>query len=207
MIKFANIISVLFHPLLMMTYGVLIALSYTYLALYPFILKLYIVGGVLLCTVLVPSAVVVLMVKSGKAGDMELSRKHERLIPYLVFMAGNMACFFFYYKLQMPAWLLSMFIGVSFALLFALCINFIWKISAHAMGIGGLLGAIMGSAYIQSINPYHLFILLILVAGIIGTARIILEKHTPMQVLCGSLLGFACTFVSSLMNISYFFIQ
>lgn len=54
----------------------------------------------------------------------------------------------------MPFWLLAMLIGACVALVIALCVNFAWKISAHAIGIGGLLGAIMGVARIHMINPY-----------------------------------------------------
>ena len=204
--RFANLVSIVCHPLLMMTYGVLLALSYTYLAVFPAALKAYMVAAVVLCTVIAPSTVVVLMVRRGSAGDLELSRKGERVIPYLVFMAGNMACFFFYYRLNMPGWLLSMFAGVSIALLIALCVNFVWKISAHAMGIGGLLGAIMGSSYVQMTNPYCLFIAVILLAGLTCTSRVILGKHTLMQLLCGFLLGFASTFITLLLNVSYLFI-
>jgi membrane-associated phospholipid phosphatase len=187
----------------MMTYGVLLALSYTYLALFPLPAKIYMVVAVLVFTAVLPSIVVVMLVRSGGAGDLELSRKGERVIPYLSFMAGNIACFFFYSKLGMPPWFLSMFTGVSIALLFALCINFVWKISAHAMGIGGLLGAIMGASYVQMINPYRLFIGVILLAGLTCMSRIILGKHTLMQLLCGFLLGFASTFITLVLNISY----
>ncbi|MDR2496691.1 MAG: hypothetical protein LBD21_06145 [Tannerellaceae bacterium] len=204
--RFANLVSIICHPLLMMTYGVLLALGYTYLAILPMPLKTYMVMAAVSFTVILPSIVVVLMVRNGGAGDLELSRKGERFIPYLVFMAGNMACFFFYCKLGLPSWLLSMFVGVSIALLLALCINFVWKISAHAMGIGGLMGAVMGSSYVQMINPYGLFVAMILLSGLTCMSRIILGKHTLMQLLCGFLLGFGSTFITSVLNISYLFI-
>ena len=39
----ANVLSGMFHPLLMVTYGVILALTYTYLAIYPVGLELSIV--------------------------------------------------------------------------------------------------------------------------------------------------------------------
>ncbi|MDR0538737.1 MAG: hypothetical protein LBH04_11960 [Tannerellaceae bacterium] len=207
MTRFANIVSIIFHPLLMMTYGVLLAMSYTHLAIFPLAMKACLLGGVLISTVIIPGISVVLMIKKGKAGDMELTQKNERIVPYIVFMAGNIMCLWFFSQLRMPFWLLSMFTGVSFALLLALCINFVWKISAHALALGGLLGAIMGMSYIQMTNPYILFTTVILAGGLTCTARIILGKHTLMQVICGFLLGFACTFTSSLLNISLLLIK
>ncbi|MDR1938421.1 MAG: phosphatase PAP2 family protein [Tannerellaceae bacterium] len=203
---FANIVSIVFHPLLMVTYGMLLALGFTYLGVYPLSLKLYLVGGVFLSTVVIPGIIITLMIKSGAADDMELTDRRERLIPYLLFIASNMVCFCYLFKMQLPFWILSMFMGVCVALFAALCINFVWKISIHALGIGGLFGAIMGIARMQMLNPYWLFIIVLIVAGLVGTARIILNKHTPMQVYAGFLLGLACTFGISLTSFIYLLI-
>ncbi|MDR2810363.1 MAG: phosphatase PAP2 family protein [Tannerellaceae bacterium] len=203
---FANIISILFHPLLMVTYGMLMALSFTYLNIYPLVLKLHLIGGVFLGTVVVPGTIILLMVKNGMADDMELTNRHKRMMPYLLFIASNMTCLFYLFKMQLPFWMLSMFMGVCVALFAALCINFVWKISIHTLGVGGLLGAVTGIARAQTANPYWLFIAVLIVAGLVGTSRIILNKHTPMQVYAGFLLGLICTFASSFTNFIYLLI-
>jgi hypothetical protein len=199
----ANILSIFFHPLLMVTYGVLLALNYTYLAIYPHTLKLYLAGGVFLCTAFIPGLLILLMVKGGAARDVELTEKKERVVPYLIFITAHMACIFYLFKLQTPFWMLSMFAGVCLALFMALVINFIWKISVHTIGVGGLLGAVMGAAQIQMINPCWLFIFLFLAGGLVSTARIILGRHTPMQTYAGFGLGFAGTFGASFMHFIY----
>lgn len=203
---FANIISFTFHPLLMMTYGVILALLFTYLAIYPLPVKLLIAGGTFFSTALVPGLFILLMVKSGAAVDVELSDRRERVVPYLIFITSILICVFFLYKMLMPFWLLAMMIGAVVALLIALFVNFYWKISAHAIGIGGLLGGIMGVARIHLVNPYWSFIAVLLIAGLVGTSRIILHKHTPMQVYGGFCVGFICTFVASLLSYIYLFI-
>lgn len=203
---FANITSFLFHPLLMITYGILLALTYTYLAIYPFSMKLLIAGGTFLSTAVVPGLFILLMVKSGAAVDVELSDRRERLVPYLIFITSILLCVFFLYKMLMPFWLLAMMIGACVALLLAIVVNFYWKISAHAIGIGGLLGGIMGVARIHLMNPYWSFIVVLLIAGFVGTSRIFLKRHTPMQVYAGFCLGFICTFVASLLSYIYLFI-
>ncbi|WP_102407409.1 hypothetical protein [Parabacteroides bouchesdurhonensis] len=203
---FSNIISFLFHPLLMVTYGIVLALTFTYLAIYPPTMKLLIAGGTFVSTAIIPAIFIWLMIKSGAAVDIELSDRRERVVPYLIFITSIMVCTFFLYKMMMPFWLLSMLIGACFALIIALCINFFWKISAHAIGIGGLLGGIMGVARIHMINPYWAFIALFVIAGLVGTSRIFLKRHTPMQVYTGFCLGFMCTFVASLLSYIYLFI-
>lgn len=203
---FANITSFLFHPLLMVTYGVALALAFTYLVIYPLNVKLMLVGGTFVTTAVVPGLFILLMVKNGAAVDLELSDRKERVVPYLIFITSILVCLFFMYKMLMPFWLLAMLIGACLALIIALCINFFWKISAHALGIGGLLGGIMGVARIHMINPYGAFILVLLIAGLVGTSRIFLKRHTPMQVYAGFCLGFICTFVASLLSYIYLFI-
>ncbi|MDR2389499.1 MAG: phosphatase PAP2 family protein [Tannerellaceae bacterium] len=204
---FANIISILFHPLLMVTYGMLIALSFTYLSIYPLTLKLHLLGGVFLCTVVAPGTIILLMVKNGMLDDMELTNRRGRMTPYLLFIASNMACLFYLLNMRLPFWILSMFMGICLALFVALCINFVWKISIHTLATGGLFGAVAGIAREQTANPYWLFIAILIAAGLAGTSRIILNKHTHMQVYAGFLLGFACTFAASFTNFIYLLIK
>ena len=74
------------------------------------------------------------------------------------------------------------------------------------IGVGGLLGGLMGVARIHLINPYPAFMVVLLIAGLLGTSRIFLKRHTPMQVYAGFSLGFMCTFVASMMSYIYLFI-
>ena len=131
---FSNIISGMFHPLLMVTYGVVLALTFTYLAIYPPAMKLLLAGGAFLSTAVIPGAFIFMMVKNGAAVDMELSDRHERVVPYLIFITSIMVCAFYMYKMMLPFWFISLLLGACVALIMALLINFFWKISAHAIG-------------------------------------------------------------------------
>jgi len=190
----------------MVTYGIIMALSFTYLAIYPANIKFLLAGGAFISTAVLPALFILLMIKSGAATDLELSDRRERVVPYLIIITSLVSCIFFMHKMRLPFWLISIMIGACIALLIALCINFFWKISAHSIGIGGLLGAVMGISSIHMINPYIGFIILIMVAGLVGTARVYLKRHTPMQVYAGTALGFACTFIASIWSFIYLFI-
>ena len=201
---FSNIMSCVFHPLFMVTYGVLMAVTFTFLAFYPLPMKMLMVGGTFLSTAFVPGLFIFLLVKNGAAGDIALSNRKDRVIPYLIFITSLLSCLFFLHRMLLPYWLLFLLMGAGVALVLALCINFFWKISAHGIGIGGLLGGIMGVAEINRINPYWIFIVVLMVAGLLGTSRLFLKRHTPMQVYAGFCLGFICTFVAACT--SYFFL-
>ena len=196
----------MFHPLLMVTYGTTLALSFTYLAMFPMEMKLWLVCGVFLMTACIPAAFIILMLKTGGASDADLTNRRERILPYLIFICALLSTAYFLYKMMMPHWLIAQLIGASIALFVALLVNFVWKISAHAIGIGGLIGGIMGVAQMQMSNPYVGLIIAFLIAGCVGTSRLILKRHTPMQVYTGFGLGFICIFVSSLLSYIYLFI-
>lgn len=204
--RFANIVSIVCHPLLMVTYEVALALSYTFLSLYPLRMKLLILGATFLSTALLPGLFIYLLVRNGAASDLELSQRKERVLPYLIYVTSVGLCLYFLFRMMLPFWLIAILIGVCVASLVALFINFAWKISAHAIGIGGLLGGMMGVARLHLMNPYGAFVAVLLMAGLVGTSRIFLKRHTPMQVYAGFSLGFMCTFVASTMSYIYLFI-
>lgn len=202
----ANILSVVFHPLLMVTYGVALAFASTYLAVYPLQMKLLILSGVFLMTAVVPGIFIALLVKYGNGGDLALTNRRVRTLPYLLFVASIVACAFFLLRMLMPFWLVAILFGTAAVMLMAMGINFVWKISAHMIGIGGLLGGVMGVAQLYALNPWISFIIGFLVAGCLGTSRLILKRHTPAQVYAGFGLGFIGIYISSLLSYFYFFI-
>lgn len=202
----ANIISVVFHPLLMVTYGMMLAFDFTYLTVFHPRLKLFVVGGIFMCTAIVPALFILLMVRTGMASDLAISNRKERAIPYLTLITSMLVCIYYLHRMKMPFWLTAVFVGAGVALLIAMCINFYWKISAHTIGIGGLLGAVMGISHFHLINPYWGFICLFLIVGAVCTARIYMKRHTPMQTYAGACLGFICTFSAPLCSYFYLFI-
>lgn len=77
-------------------------LSFTYLAIYPPTMKLFLVGGAFLSTAVVPGIFIFLMVKNGAAGDLELTDRKERVVPYLIIITSIMVCIFYMYKMMIP---------------------------------------------------------------------------------------------------------
>lgn len=78
----------------------------------------------------------------------------------------------------------------------AIIITLKWKISAHMFGVGGLIGGAMAvSYYVERTNPYYMLMGLFLMAGLVGTSRLLLRRHTLYQVIAGFLLGFMVSFV------------
>ena len=74
-------------------------------------------------------------------------------------------------------------------------VNIWWKISTHTAAIGGVAGALIAFAEKFMFNPVWWLCLVLIVAGVLGSARIILRQHSLGQVLGGFLVGFVCAFV------------
>lgn len=58
--------------------------------------------------------------------------------------------------------------------------------------MGGWLGVTFFIAlnHLAVINMMWIVIVIVILAGVVGTARLILERHTPMQLLAGTANGF-----------------
>ena len=64
--------------------------------------------------------------------------------------------------------------------------------------IGGLVGALLVFSQIFIFNPIYPLCLILIVAGLLGSSRIILRQHTLPQVVGGFLIGTLCTAVGVL---------
>ena len=83
---------------------------------------------------------------------------------------------------------------VAALLMMIICVvaNLRWKLSEHAAGTGAVLGGLVAFSALFGYNPVWWLCLVILVAGVVGTARIILGHHTVGEVLGGFAVGYAC---------------
>ena len=79
-------------------------------------------------------------------------------------------------------------------------INIWWKISTHTAAIGGVAGALLAFSALFAFNPVWWLCLTLIVAGMLGSARMILRQHSLSQVLG----GFGVGFFTALIGILYF---
>jgi len=97
----------------------------------------------------------------------------------------------FYLLLDINIWnSIKLFIvGGGIAILITAFLNLKFKISAHMLGVGGLLGVLMSVAYLIQFNMTPFYIAVIILAGFIGFARLKLDEHKPYQLYVGFALG------------------
>lgn len=186
----ARVTSIIFHPLLIPTLGFFLLLnSGFYFSILPWSVEKFILLVVFLSTCVLPALSIGLLSLSPKF-DVNMEKNTDRVLPLMI---SSVFYYLGYLILQrLPVFpIYNLFMIASILVQFGLLvISLKWKISAHSAAIGGLVGGFFGLSFRLQENPILILIALILVAGMVGTARLILGKHTSLQVYAGFLLGF-----------------
>lgn len=188
----AHFLSWVLVPLMMPVYGLMLAFGLSILDVAPMGMRVYftlIVAGI---NVLLPMLFVVILKKMGLVQDLGLNGRKERLIPYIITIVCLVGTAVFMYFKGAPHWLVFFFAGGAVGGVVNMIVNFWWKISAHAAGIAGIVALLIRIAREGSPQP-ELFVWLVItigVAGLLGSARVWLGRHTVWQVMAGFAVGF-----------------
>lgn len=190
----SKIFSAVANPLLMPVYVTTIFLfcSGILAAVSPHVRWLH-VGTLFLNTAFVPLCVIVVLKFLGLVSDLELSVRRERLWPLLVVLVCYVGSI-----LLLPNTIISLFVSKFLyasigVVMMAMVVSRWWKISLHMAGIGGAV-AMLVHIYVLgfgSLWPIYGFILL---AGVLGSARLYIGVHNPSQVFVGFFGGFAVAY-------------
>jgi membrane-associated phospholipid phosphatase len=152
--------------------------------------------GTFVLTALIPIVLIIILWRQGRVSSLHITNPKERTIPYLYSTACfGFWCYFVSHTTHLPKVWLFIALGATVALLAVTIINRWWKISAHLTSMGGLLGGLISMGLYYNIVPTSLVIALLVLSLLLMYARLYLDAHTPMQVVCGYLLGILCTFI------------
>ena len=187
----SRVLSVLFHPLLMPTYGTML-----FFYLYPmtgidFPLKvmLLVTLFIFLMTFIIPLSLTFVMLRMNLVNSLEMETRNERILPLFI-----VAILFYitYYSLKSTGLFIDLqlfILGSTLLIFIAIIINYFTKISIHMIGIGGVTGALIALGMAYPISVISVLNLLFLVAGLLGFARLRLKAHQPFQIYTGFLLA------------------
>lgn len=140
---------------------------------------------VLVCVT--PIVYIGMMVKRGHITDMHMKVRQQRIMPFVI----SIVCAFFAWlglQLTDAPFVMPLFAVFSLVqLIVMLVITLIWQISVHAISISG---ATVATAVLFGAIPALITIPLVV---LVGAARVKLERHTPAQVIAGTVVGIAVT--------------
>lgn len=193
----ASVLSWVLVPLMMPVYGIMLVFSESVMCFTPLSTRIVftlIVAGI---NVLLPMLLVLLLKKMGLVRDIGLNSRRERMIPYVITIVCLGATAAYMNLKGAPGWLSMFFVGGAVGGAVNFIVNFRWKISAHAAGISGvsaMLLRILKDGIPQS-GCFEWLIVSVVLAGLLGSARVWLGRHTPAQVLAGYVVGFLSVFL------------
>lgn len=193
---FPNIISVLFHPLIMPTLGVWFILNSgsLYSLIYPNA-KIRILVIVFSLTYLIPLLILPLFMYFRLIGHWQASERNERIFPLAVTAVIYYFTFTFLKSYQVLAFVAFFMLTTAIVMILLLIINFFSKVSLHMAGIGGLAGLLLFmSMRVSPLNGWF-FIGSLILAGIIAACRLQLNAHNLLQISIGFFVGMIPVFL------------
>jgi hypothetical protein len=195
--RLAQFLSIALHPVLMPTYALLLIFRQSTYFSYSVSseAKVAIFSIIVLNTLILPVMISYILVKRGWIKSLEMEKREERLLPYLTNFILILLSSFMIYKLKLPRVFFLLTLGAAAAVTIAMIVNIKWKISIHMIGIGGLIGTFFGLSTFLLVDLRMMIIICLLIAGLLGVARLTLGAHKPSQIYAGFLAGFFCEYL------------
>jgi hypothetical protein len=189
--KIARVISVLFHPLLLPTYFILIIFSLKFYIsiIIPLEAKLMILSLVLAVTFIFPAVFMLIIKNKGLIKSLQMETKEERNYPYITAAIFNFSAYYMIRQIQIPEVYYLFFLGSAILILVTMIINLYTKISIHMIGAGGFIGSLIGISLRLNVDLTMVVVLSILISGFIGFARLRLKAHNSFQIYAGFTCG------------------
>jgi len=192
---FAELVSWIVHPLFIPAIVAWIILFQHPInqLMIPYEIRILKMAMVLINTVLFPGLVMFLLYRLGFLKSMFMHTMRDRIIPL------NAAIFFYFWTYlvarnseTIPASLQQWLLGVFLCSCAAMFTNIWKKISLHGIGVGGLITFCAWQQATDNYWPKFILILAIILAGLVGSARLIREAHEPSDIYAGYLIGAIC---------------
>jgi hypothetical protein len=186
---FATIISYLFHPVLMPTMMMLVLY---WLSPVSFAGSRFgaLMLPVILNTLFFPIVVTLLIKAVGFIDSIHMYDSKDRIIPLIASMI-----FYFWVNnvfsnlpgVPLIAHILTL--GAFWGIIAIFMINIFVKISMHTVAAGGALGILMVLMINSRVNLIAPFFAALVVAGLVGTARMVLGAHRNGEIWLGYIVG------------------
>ncbi len=202
----AKLISIIFHPLFIIGYVLILLLV---MNPYLFIVndekaRFLLIFNVFMLTVFFPLFSIFLMKMLDFIKSYEMEDKSERIGPLIATGVFYLWLFVnFKDNSSIPVSFSSFVLGSTIGLFLALMLNSFTKISLHTIGAGGLVSGLLLIKYFYSYETFFISlpfgtlqvsttlvaILAMIISGLVGTSRLLLKAHDEYDVYAGYMVG------------------
>ncbi len=190
--KLANFFSIITHPILLPTWLLLII---TEIGLFKTSsinasMCIIIVSAI---TFVIPTIIMLFLRKFKVIKTLTMERRDDRVIPILIMATSLYITSRFFNGIYVLGIYNFYLICSTLLCMIVFWVNLFWKISLHSIGWGGFVGIlfIYTTILAEIFLPY--FIISIVIAGMVCSARLYLKSHDSAQIYVGFITGFLVT--------------
>jgi len=183
--------SFIFHPLLLPSYAFLF-INYSY----PYMLaglkpddKVKIFATLFINTFIFPAITIGIMRKLNFIKSFHLRDREERIIPIIAISIFYFWTFMVIKSLDIGIFFSAIILGASLSVFMTFFFNLFFKISIHSVGAGNFVAVAILLAFNSKFNLELPLILSVVFAGALGSSRLYLREHKPVEVYFGFVVG------------------
>lgn len=190
----ARAISMVLTPFYLPLVGLAALFVFSYMSLMPWVFKATVLALVYIFTILMPTLLIRAYRQYQGWTRWQLGQRERRVMPYIIAILCYFCCYYIMSYLRIPQFMANILVAALLIQVVCAIINVWWKISTHTAAVGGFEGALVAFSMIFAFNPLWWFCLIMIMAGLVGTSRMILRQHTLSQVVTGFLAGMVIGF-------------
>jgi len=187
----AKTVSVVFHPLFMPIYGIIIIFSAPTLFGYlPGSIKKLIILIVLINNVLLPLSLMPYLRYRNYISSWTIENRSERMIPMFIASILYAATSYIIIRYPVPVFIKTFILGIFIISLLLTALNMWWKISLHSAAAGAMAALVLVLSFKMNSPLLWPLILVIVSAGLVLSSRLKLNAHSPAEIWSGFFLGY-----------------
>lgn len=162
---------------------------------YPATVRLSLLVLIFVGTFGVPALLIYYLYRSGYLRTLSMTTLNDRRLPFfLTAFVYTFLTYLFAFRMESISAIapqIAVLLGsISLSILLVGIISLYWQISAHSVGMSGVVGVMAGVMLkFSQTNLFIPLLLSILLTGFVGSARLKLNAHTPAQIGAGVVLG------------------
>jgi hypothetical protein len=189
--KIAPVVSILLHPMLMPTLGLLLLLnSGTYISLLDPSAKRAILFVMALGTLFFPLMMMPILYYRNLISSIQNGSREERLISQLIILILYIITYVYFVRLPVSRVIHSYVLATAITLSVVILLGIWFKISLHTAALGGLAGLIIAVIFLYQTPLQGMLMITVLAGGVSASSRLAQGVSHPAEVYTGYLVGF-----------------
>lgn len=144
---------------------------------------------IIINTLFFPLVATLLIKATGFIESIHMRTAKDRIIPLLASMIFYFWAYNVFKNIEAPHILRVLLLGSFWGVIAVFMVNIFVKISMHTAAAGSMLGILMVLMFSSPVNMVLPFFLALIIAGIIGTVRMIVGAHNNAEIWLGYIVG------------------